>query len=144
MFVDSRLEFSDAQALTVTGAVSTNVIPLSVQRNIGKGEPMAVAVTIGVDADYTTMDETYQFVLQTATDAAFTTPVDIMTTQAFIGTDLTAGAVVVVPVGYNNLEFLRMNYVLAGTTPTVTVDAHLQPMSMIDGKDDLPNGYTIV
>lgn len=144
MFVDSLLEFSDAQALTTTGAVSTNVIDLSVARNIGKGEPMAVAVTVGVAGDYTSANETYQFILQTATDAAFTTPIDIMTTQAFIGTDLPKGHVVIVPVGYNNLRYLRVNYVLAGTTPLITVDAHLQPMSMIDGKDDLPNNYTIV
>lgn len=141
MFVDSKLELSDAQALTVT-AVSTNVIPVS--GNIGPGEPMAVAVTVNVAADTTTGDETYQFVIQTATDAAFTTPVNLMATEAFDGTTLLEGTTFMVPIGTNNLAFLRMNYVLAGTTPLITVDAHLQPQSMIDGKDDLPINYVIV
>lgn len=144
MFVDSQLEFSDSQALSVTGAVSTNVIDLSVDRNIGKGEPMAVVITIGVDADVADGNETYQFTLQTSADEVFTSPFDLLTTQAFDGTTLTAGHVVVIPVGYNNLQYLRLNSVLGGTTPTVTISAYLQPMSMIDGKDDLPNGYTIV
>ena len=49
-----------------------------------------------------------------------------------------------VPVGSNNLAYLRMSYVLGGTTPTITVDAHLQPQSMIDNKSDLPVNYVIV
>lgn len=141
MFVDSKLELSDAQALTAT-AVSTNVIPVS--GNIGPGEPMAVAVTVNVAADTTTGDETYQFVIQTATDAAFTTPVNLMATEAFDGSTLLEGYTFMVPLGSNNLSFLRMNYVLAGTTPTITVDAHLQPQSMIDNKQDLPINYVIV
>lgn len=141
MFVDSKLEMSDAQALTAT-AVSTNVIPVS--GNIGPGEPMAVAVTVNVAADTTTGDETYQFVLQTATDAAFTSPINLITTEAFDGSTLLEGKTFMVPVGSNNEDFLRMNYVLAGTTPTITVDAHLQPQSMIDNKDDLPINYVIV
>lgn len=141
MIVDSKLELSDAQALTAT-AVSTNVLPVS--GNIGPGEPMAVAVTVNVAADSTTGDETYQFVLQTATDAAFTSPVNLITTEAFAGSTLSEGKTFMVPVGSNNLAYLRMNYVLAGTTPSITVDAHLQPQSMIDNKSDLPVNYVIV
>ena len=141
MILDSKLEFSDAQALTAT-AVSTNVIPVS--GNIGPGEPMAVTVTVNVAADYTAGNETYQFVLQTATDAAFSTPVNLITTEAFIGSGLIKGSNFMVPIGSNNLGFLRMNYVLAGTTPTITVDAYLQPQCMIDNKSDLPINYTIV
>lgn len=141
MFVDSKLEMSDAQALTAT-AVSTNVIPVS--GNIGPGEPMAVAVTVNVAADTTDANETYQFVLQTATDAAFTTPVNLIATEAFDGSTLLEGKTFMVPLGSNNLAFLRMNYVLGGTTPSITVDAHLQPQSMIDNKSDLPINYVIV
>lgn len=141
MFVDSKLELSDAQALTAT-AVSTNVIPVS--GNIGPGEPMAIAVTVNVAADTTDANETYQFVLQTATDAAFTSPVNLITTEAFDGSTLLEGTTFMVPLGSNNLAFLRMNYVLGGTTPSITVDAHLQPQSMIDNKSDLPINYVIV
>tara|TARA_R110000824_G_scaffold264900_1_gene453753 strand:+ start:288 stop:713 length:426 start_codon:yes stop_codon:yes gene_type:complete len=141
MIVDSKLELSNAQALTAT-AVSTNVLPVS--GNIGPGEPMAVAVTVNVAADTTTGDETYQFVLQTATDAAFTSAINLITTEAFAGSALLKGKTFMVPVGSNNLAYLRMSYVLGGTTPTITVDAHLQPQSMIDNKSDLPVNYVIV
>lgn len=141
MFVDSKLVLSDAQAMAAT-AVSTNVIPVS--GNIGPGEPMAVAVTVHVAADKVTGDETYQFILQTSADAAFTSPVNLITTEAFSGAVLTEGTTFMVPLGSNNLAFLRMNYVLAGTTPAISVDAHLQPQSMIDNKSDLPINYVIV
>ena len=141
MFVDSKLELSNAQALTAT-AVSTNVLPVS--GNIGPGEPMAIAVTVNVAADTASANETYQFVLQTATDAAFSSPVNLMTTEAFDGSTLLEGTTFMVPLGSNNLAFLRMNYVLGGTSPSITVDAHLQPQSMIDSKSDLPINYVIV
>lgn len=143
MILDKLLQFSDAQALTAT-AVSTNVIDLSEDRDIGIGEPMALVVTVGVAADFTTGDETYQVTLQTATDAAFTSPVTVVSSAAINGDELPAGAKVVLPIGFTNLEFLRVNYTLAGTTPTATVDAYLQPLSMIDGTVDYANGYTIV
>lgn len=143
MYVDSQNKFAEGQALTAT-AVSTNVIDLSVDRNIGKGEPMAAMVTIAVDADTVDGDETYQFVLQTSADEAFTTPFDIVTSQAFDGTTLTEGHIVVLAMGHNNLQYLRLNSVLGGTTPSVTINAFLQPMSMIDGLDYYESGYTIV
>lgn len=142
MFLDSQLEFSNAQALTAT-AVSTNDIDLGVDRDIGIGEPMAIVITVGVDADFTTTDETYQFQLLTDNDVAFGSATVLSTTSAINGDDLTAGKSVVIPIGYTNERYLRMNNILAGTTPTITLDAYLQPMSMIDGKVDYANGYDI-
>ena len=45
MLIDSRLEFSDAQAVTTT-ADSTNVIDLEVERQIGKGQPLFLVVLV--------------------------------------------------------------------------------------------------
>lgn len=143
MILDSLLKFSDGQALTAT-AVSTNVVDLSVDRDMGIGEPMALVVTLGVDADFTTGDETYQFELQTSVDEAFTSPVTVVASAAINGDELTAGKSVVLPLGFDNLQYLRANYTLAGTTPTATVDASFQPLRMIDGTRDYANGYTIV
>jgi hypothetical protein len=139
MFVDSQLMFSDAQALTTT-AVSTNIIDLSTDRNIGKGEPMAIVLTFGVDSGGTS--PTLQVVLQTDNDVAFGSLTTIASSAVVL--DAVAGDSIVLPIGYTNERYLRLSYVTGGTTPTATVDAYLQPMSMIDGKDDLPNGYTIV
>lgn len=143
MILDNFLKFSGAQALTAT-AVSTNVVDLSVDRDMGIGEPMALVVSVGVDADFTTTDETYQFTLQTATDEAFTSPVTVVQSAAINGDELTAGKLVVLPMGFDNLQYLRASYTLAGTTPSVTVDAYLQPLRMIDGSRDYANGYTII
>ncbi len=142
MFLDSTLQFSDAQALTVT-AVSTNVIDLSLDRDIGKGEPMGVVVTVGVAADYTTMDETYQFTVQTSVDEAFSSPVTVVASAVINGDELPEGVSVVLPIGHTNLRYLRLNNTLAGTTPAVTIDAFLQPMSMIDGVEDYASGYAV-
>lgn len=142
MHLDSQLQFSDAQALTAT-AVSTNVVDLSEDRDIGKGEPMAVVVSVGVAADYTTTDETYQFAIQTDDNEGFSSPTVITQTAAINGDELTAGTLVVIPLGYTNERYLRINNVLAGTTPSVTIDAYLQPMSMIDGVTDYASGYSI-
>lgn len=142
MILDAELQFSDAQALTAT-AVSTNIVDLGADRNIGKGEPVAVVVSVGVAADFTTGDETYQFTVQTATDAAFTSPVTVVSSAVINGDELTEGKKIVLPLGYDNLQYLRVNNTLAGTTPTVTVDAFLQPLSMIDGTDDYASGFTV-
>ena len=142
MILDSLLQFSNAQALTAT-AVSTNVIDLSSDRDIGIGEPMAAVVTVGVAADYTTTDETYQFTLQTSTDEDFTSPITVVASAAINGDELAAGAKVVLPMGFDNKQYLRVNYTLAGTTPSVTVDAFLQPLRMIDGNVIYADGYDI-
>ncbi len=71
MILDVQNQMSDGQALTTT-AVSTDVLDLDRDDNIGKGEPMAVVVPVTVAADYTTTDETYTFAVQTSTDEAFT------------------------------------------------------------------------
>ncbi len=142
MYIDSQLKFSDAQALTAT-AVSTNVVDLSVDRDIGIGEAMAVAIFVKVAADYTTTDETYQFTVQTDDAEGFPSPTIVVQSAAINGDELTAGAVVVLPIGYANEQFLRVNNTLAGTTPSVTVDAVLMPLADITGTVDYASGYSI-
>ncbi len=141
MYVDSQLEFSDGQALTAT-AVSTNVIEVG-GRRIGKGEPMAVVVTFGVAADFTTGDETYQVVVQTDALAAMGSPTTIVSSAAIDGDQLPLGAKIVLPLGHTNEEFLRLNFVLAGTTPTATVDASLMPLNMVDSYEAYADNVSI-
>lgn len=142
MFLDSLLQFSNAQALTAT-AVSTNVVDLSEDRDIGIGEPMAAVVTVGVTADYTTTDETYTFTVQTDDNDSFSSATTVVASAAIPGNQLTAGAKVVLPLTFSNERYLRVNYTLAGTTPSVTVDAFLQPLRMIDGNVIYADGYDI-
>lgn len=138
MYTDSLLQFSSAQALTVT-ADSTNVIPLSVDRDIGIGEPMAVLVTVGVALAGTS--PTISITLETDDNDAFSSATALSTTETF--TALAAGDSIVIPVGHNNEAFLQLLYTLGGTTPTITVDASLMPMSMIDASRIYATGYSI-
>lgn len=156
MILDSQLQFSDSQALTAT-ALATNVIDLSADRAIGRGEPMAVLFNVEVAADQTTGDEDYQFDAEVASDAAITTARKLLGRRIFeSGTPgapaedadlLVAGfqfAIPLPPTGLSESErYLGVRYTLAGTTPTVTVSAHLVPMSMIQGDETLADGITI-
>ena len=142
MYIDSQLLLSDAQALTAT-ADSTNVIDLGVDRDIGRGEPQALFITVDVAADGTTTDETYQFQLETDDNAAMTSSTIIA--DATIGyATLTAGSRHVIPMGITNERYLQGVYTLGGTTPTITITAVVQPMSMIATEDvTYAAGYTI-
>lgn len=141
MILDSLLKFSDAQALTAT-ADATNVIDLGNDRDIGKGEPMALVVTVGVAADFTTGDETYQFQLETDDNAAFSSAT-VIGDVTVAAANLAAGDKVVIPLGHSNERYLQARYVLGGTTPSVTVDAFLQPLSMVDASATYASGYSI-
>ncbi len=122
MYIDSLLEFSDAQALTATGA-STNVVDLGSDRDIGVGCPLWVVITLGAAADGTTGDETYTVALQTDDNSSFSSATDIASVSIPRGS--AAGSQFVIGVPYANERYLRLNYTLGGTTPSVTVSAHL-------------------
>lgn len=142
MYIDKLLKLSDAQALTAT-AVGTNVIDLSVERSIGNGTPMALVFSVGVAADQGTGDESYTFDLEYATNAAQSTGAQLMGRRIFeAGTPtapaqdadlLVAGFVFAIPIPPTTLDedgqFLGARYTLAGTTPTLTVDAWIAPLA---------------
>lgn len=132
MVPDALLQFSAAQALVAT-AVSTNVIDLLLDRDIGKGEPLGVLIVVTVAADVASGDETYQFDVQTDTTAAFGAPV-VIASRAIARASLVAGSrwVIPIPPDTGPGRALRINYVLGGTTPSITVSAFLMPLSMID------------
>lgn len=138
MFLDSKQAFADGQALTAT-AVSTNIIDLGVDRDIGTGESMAVVVSSSVDAGGTT--PTLQVAVQTDNAENMSGLTTIATSQAIGG--LLAGEKIVVPIGNINSRYLRLNFITTGTSPTHTIDAYLQPYSMVDAKTDYANNYTI-
>lgn len=156
MIIDKQLKFSDAQALTAT-AVGTNVIDLTTARSIGSGEPMAVVFSVGVAADQTTGDEDYTFEVEYATNAAQTTGRQLMGRRVFeSGTPgapaqdadlLVAGFTFSIPLppvsAGEDGQFLGVRYTLAGTTPTITVDAWLAPLKDVEQYTSYANGYTI-
>ncbi len=144
MSLDGQHQLSNSQALTAT-AVSTNLYNSGSDRNVGIGEPMAVLINVEVAADFTTGDETYQFDIQTDTVVGFGSPT-VIASRAILAAALTAGSfhVLVLPKDTSAEQFLRMNYTLAGTTPTVTISAHLMPLKDIQADVVYPGGSAIL
>lgn len=156
-FLDAGNQFSDSQALTVVGAVGTNVIDLSQDRSIGNGEAMAAVFYVEVAADQTTGDEDYTFEVEYASNAAQSTGRQLIGRRVFeSGTPgapaqnadlLVPGFKVIIPIPPTTLDeseqFIGIRYVLAGTTPLITCSAFLSPMDMIDQSNDYPIGYAI-
>lgn len=156
MYLDGQLLLSDAQAVTAS-AVGTNVIDFSVDTSIGNGEPMAIVIVVDVAADQTTGDEDYTFDVEFASNAAQSTGVQLVGRRIFeSGTPtapaqnadlLVAGFKFTIPLPVTALseseQFLGIRYVTAGTSPTITCTAFLQPMSMIDGYNTYADGYAI-
>ena len=155
MILDAQLQFSDAQAVT-TDAVGDNVIDLGVDRSIGNGEPMAVLFTVDVAADQTTGDEDYTFDVEYATDAPQTTGRQLIGRRVFESSPdapaqdaalLVAGfqfAIALPPMTLAESErYLGIRYDTLGNTPTITMTAHLVPMSFIQSAVNFPDGITI-
>jgi len=156
MFIDAQSQFSDAQALTTT-AVGTNVIDLLSDSSIGNGEPLAVVFVVDVAADQTTGDEDYTFDVEYASNAAQTTGRQLIGRRAFeSGTPdapaqdadlLVAGFTFSIPLPPTALteseRYIGVRYVLAGTSPTITVTSYLAPLSSVNAYNTYPAGYTI-
>lgn len=142
MYVDAQNLFSNAQALTAT-AVSTNVVDLGADVDVGVGEPMAVVLVVDVAADFTTGNETYQIDVETDDADTFGSAV-VLARRIPTAAMLTKGAVMVIPLPNDNERYLRLNYTLGGTTPTLTISAHLAPMSMIQNNKAYADGFSIM
>jgi hypothetical protein len=142
MFLDKLDQLSLAQALTAT-AISANVVDLGVAGSgLPDGIPLEAVIVVKAAADFTTTDETYNFdvVTSSAVNLA-TTPVSLGK-RAILATALTLGSKHHIPLapGVTMARYLGMQYTLAGTTPSVTVDCYIQPMNMAD---DVPKAYPI-
>lgn len=142
MILDAQTRLSNAQAVTAT-ADSTNYIDLGVDRDIGRGQPQALVITVDVAADTANADETYQFQVETDDNTSFSSST-IIADRTIAGASLTAGSRHVIPLGLTIERYLQGVYTVGGTTPSVTVTAFIQPMNQIAAEDVVyANGYTI-
>lgn len=140
MFIDQELLLSEDQVLATGETDSTNVIDLTTDRDIGRGEPVAMFISVGAAAF---VGGTYTFALESDDNAAMTSST-IVATATVADTDLTEGARVVVPLGITNERYLQGVYTLGGTTPAVTITTSIQPMCAIATEDVVyPSGYVI-
>lgn len=140
MVLDAQAQFSDSQALTAT-AVSTNVIDLKGDFNIGIGEPMSVVISVEVALDDSDGDETYVFTVQSGSSA---TPTDVIATKTATRGDAAGTKYVLgIPADTSADQYLRLNYTLGGTSPSGTVSAYLVQTKLVDNYVQYANNYTI-
>jgi len=141
MILDAQNTYSDAQALSGTGAVSTNVIDHGSDRDIGIGEPLAVVITVDVALAGT--GPSYTCTLQTDSSVGFGSAVAVTVSSTF--TTLAQGSRVTLGVPMDKLtnRYTRLNHVLAGTTPTITVTAELQPARMVQAENVFATGFLV-
>lgn len=116
MILDKNLQLSDKQVLT-SGAASTNIVD-----TLAAGDaiaPYGALFHVLINTAVTSSGSaSIIFDLQTATDAAFTTPVTLFSSGAIAKASLGLAAVpvnVVIPTGC--LQFLRAWYTLSVGTP---------------------------
>lgn len=139
MIIDTRMEFSAAQALTATAA-STNVLDVRQNhRHIGRGRDLYLVVQVKVAADGTTGDEIYNVALQTDSVENFASPTTLVSFPIPAGA--VAGTRFVHRIPDTNERYLRLNYTLGGTTPSVTVDAFItdQEVASFEALPDAEN-----
>ena len=131
MILDKELQFSDSVALTASA--NSSVVTLGSASRLFAGEPMCVVINVEVAADFTSANETYAFALQTDDNSGFTSATSLVS-RTIAASSLTAGSLhtLAVPVELNQEGFLRLAYTLGGTTPSVTVSAHLEPQSGVE------------
>lgn len=143
MILDSQLQFSAAQAVSADAA-STNYIDLGVGRQIFDAEPMAVLLHVSVAADGTTTDETYEFQIETDDNTSFSSATDLVAHSIGYAA-LTANSlhVLPIPVGATVERYLRLNYNVGGTSPSVTLSAYLVPLNSIQKYKLHADGITI-
>lgn len=126
MIMDAQNLFSALQAVTVT-AVSTNVIDLGVDRDVGGGlggRDLEIDTRV-VTAFTAAGAATLVMALQTATDAAFTAPIILAQTDAIPVASLVAGYE---PARFRVMSptkrYLRLNYTVAtGPMTAGTINA---------------------
>lgn len=121
MIIDRRLQVSAAQALTGS-ATSTDVIDLGgPEQRLFAGEPLWFVIAVKVALDGTS--PTFNAAVQSDDNSGFSSATARGGTQTFSA--LAAGDVVALPVPWLNERYVRLNYTLGGTSPTITIDAWL-------------------
>jgi len=142
MYVDAQNQFSDSQAVTATAA-STNLIDLSIARNMGVGRDIYLVVSLSVAMTDAGSDSTVAVIAQTDALASFGSPVTAMTVGTFAATSA-AGTRFVVKLQPDTIDeqFLRLYYTVAGGNLTTgSFDAFLT--LDVQAYTDYASGYTV-
>lgn len=144
MIIDAQNLLWDAAALTAT-AYSTNAIDLgAANKDISVGEPLCLVLQVDVAADGTTTDETYAFAVIQSANSNLSSE-DTLISRTLTYAQLTAGSIFIIPLpaGSVTKRYIGAKATLGGTTPSVTVTAFIQPLSMIQMNKVYADAITI-
>ena len=143
MYQDVNLQFSAAQAITTT-AVSTNIVDLGQARDMGAGDALEIDIRINTTF---TGGTSLQVQLQTAAVAAFTTPYNVVLTDAIPLASLVAGASIPLhwdrAAPYAPQEFIRLNYVVVGTMTAGALTAGVVK-NIQDAQNTSASGFAVI
>ena len=143
MITDKLLRVSDAQALTTT-ANSTDIIDLSVARDIGEGDDLYAVFTVGTAFAGGTSVSAAVTIADNA--ALSTNPATIGMTGTVVTASLTAGAQFVTRlgprVGSNGQRYLGVIYTISGTYTAGTITCDIVT-DIQDGKKFYASGFTV-
>lgn len=125
MILDNENKFSVAQSLTGTSLVaSTDYLDLSVARQIGAGKDLYLVINIDTAAGGTS--PTLSVAVQTDDNTSFSSATTILTSPTYTQAQMAASSQLVLPLPLAGFErYLRLGYTQAGTSPTVTLSAHI-------------------
>lgn len=144
MILDKETILWKEAALSATG-VSTNTLDRgATSQDTSKGEPLALGIAVGVDADFTTEDETYTFNI-IESDAENLSNPRVISSRAIAAEELVAGSLHVIPIPPGSLtkRYLGASATLGGTTPSVTVTAWIAPLNFFNNWATLPDAIHI-
>jgi hypothetical protein len=141
MILDRENAFSIAQALSGAGnVISTDVIDLSQLRQIGFGKTLYLV--LNVDAAMTGTSGTLVVTVQTDDNVGFSSAASALISPTYAQANLGLSTQIVLPMPQQGWErFVRLQYTLGGTTPAVTLSAHLTENYQQDVK--YPGGFTV-
>lgn len=132
MFLDAQLYLAPAQTLTASGP-STNVFDGGgfQNRNLTDGEGLCLFYNLPVAP---ASGGTYAINLQGADDAAFTVNLVNFPTTTLQASDLVVGkkGIIAIPALTTMPRYLRVYFTLGGTTPSITINAAIEPIHMVD------------
>jgi len=143
-FRDAQTQICSTQAFTAN-AVSENTYDSGAAGNdITEGEPIGIGIDVTVAADATTGDETYEFQAIQSAAADLGSP-DVLALIQPARADLTVGKRLVLPLppGSKTKRYLGLNFNGGGTTPSITINAFIAPLSFLGGWKAYADGFSI-
>jgi hypothetical protein len=143
MYVDSQLEFSDAQAITASAA-SDNLVDLgATQVDLGVGEPLYLVVNVTTAFTDAGSDSTVLVEIEQDTTAAFSSATAVQTVGTFAALSAVGDKKIarLAPLAITE-QFIRLQYTVAnGNLTTGALDAQIVTQAQLD--DVYPSGYTV-